>query len=261
MTLASTQWNWHRFLTPVFTSESDTAITAVLFDLDGVLVETADLHYQSWQLLADELGLPFNREMNHGFRGVGRMECLDKLLGRYRMEFAIQEKQMLADRKNAHYQRLISTMTPDDLAPGAGALFEQLQNAGIQIAVVSASKNARLVLQLLGIADCFGTVVDGNDVARSKPDPQAFVLAAHRLGVEPRNCVVIEDADAGIRAANAAGMKAIGIGPQGSPLVYGAARLVERVGLVTLGTILELLEPARQNRVLMFEQSLVRHSA
>jgi beta-phosphoglucomutase len=262
VTIAAAQWNWHRFLTPVFTAaDAYSGTSAVLFDLDGVLVETADLHYLSWQLLADELGLPFNREMNQGFRGVGRMECLDKLLGRHRLEFAMQEKQMLADRKNAHYLELIATLTPADLAPGARELFAQLKAAGIRTAVVSASKNARRVLYLLGIADCFDTVVDGTDVTRSKPDPQAFNLAAHRLGVDSRNCVVIEDADAGVRAANAAGMKAIGIGPQGSPLVYGAAKLVDAVGMVTVGMILELLEPAQQNHVVMFEDTPVRLSA
>ncbi len=229
-------------------------LQAVLFDLDGVLVQTADMHYQSWQRLADELGLPFDRETNEGFRGVGRMECLEKLLGPHRMEFAPEEKQMLAERKNSHYQGLIATLRPQDLAPGALALLMQIKEAGVPMALVSASKNARTVVDLLQIANWFDAIVDGTMVSRSKPDPQAFVMAAERLGVLPECCVVIEDADAGIRAAVSAGMKSVGIGPHGCSLGYMADMVVDAVGELSREMLEGLCVPEVEiNHVVGFE--------
>lgn len=190
-------------------------LQAVLFDLDGVLVDTAEFHFQAWKRLADEMGLAFDRQINHGFRGVGRMECLDKLLGQHAGMFVSQEKQLLADRKNAYYLELVRTLTPRDVAPGARGLamgLRGLSNGGARLAVVSASRNARLVLSLLGITDWFDACVDGAEVTRGKPDPQGFLLAAERLRVRPEQCVVIEDADAGLKAARAAEMKCVGIG-------------------------------------------------
>jgi len=190
-------------------------LQAVLFDLDGVLVDTAEFHFRAWKRLADELGIAFDRQINHAFRGVGRMECLDKLLGQHAATFVSQEKQLLADRKNAHYLELVRTLTPRDVAAGARGLamgLRAMSDGGVRLAVVSASRNARLVLTLLGITDWFDACVDGSEVTRGKPDPQGFLLAAERLRVRPEQCVVIEDADAGLKAASAAGMKCIGIG-------------------------------------------------
>ena len=190
-------------------------LQAVLFDLDGVLVDTAEFHYQSWQRLADELHLPFDRQQNHGFRGVGRMECLDKLLGRHAAQFALEEKTVLAERKNTFYVEMLQTLTPDALAPGARGLamgLRALSDGGARLAVVSASRNARRVLELLKISDWFDTIIDGTDVTRSKPDPQCFLLAAERLRVRAEACVVVEDAEAGLKAARAAGMGCVGVG-------------------------------------------------
>lgn len=190
-------------------------LQAVLFDLDGVLVDTAEFHYRAWQKLADEMRLPFDRQQNHGFRGVGRMECLDKLLGKHAHHFAVEEKVMLAERKNAFYLEQLKTLTPEDLEEGARGLamgLRAMSEGGVRLAVVSASRNARLVLELLRIHDWFDTIVDGGDVTRGKPDPQGFLLAAERLRVRPEACVVVEDADAGLKAARAAGMGTVGVG-------------------------------------------------
>jgi len=205
-------------------------LQAVLFDLDGVLVDTAEFHYLSWKKLADDLDIRFNREINHGFRGVGRAECLDKLLGEHAHAFVEEEKRLLAERKNIHYLDLVGTLTPRDVLPGARGLamgLRALSDGGARLAVVSASRNARRVLQLLQITDWFDAVVDGNDVTRGKPDPYCFLLAAERLRVQPSRCVVVEDADAGIRAARAAGMRAVGVGPaaQGDATVGSIAEI------------------------------------
>jgi beta-phosphoglucomutase len=190
-------------------------LQAVLFDLDGVLVDTAEFHFQAWKRLADELRIHFDRHMNHGFRGVGRMECLEKLLGEHTRCFVAEEKQLLADRKNAHYLELVHTLTPADLEDGARGLamgLRGMSDGGVRMAVVSASRNARLVIKLLGIEDWFDAIIDGGDVTRGKPDPQGFLLAAKRLRVRPEQCVVVEDADAGLEAARAGGMACVGVG-------------------------------------------------
>jgi beta-phosphoglucomutase len=190
-------------------------LQAVLFDLDGVLVDTAEFHFLAWQRLASELGIPFDRHMNHAFRGVGRRECLEKLLGDHGRFFAPEEKRLLADRKNAYYLQFVHSLSPKDLAPGIPALVASLRSARggpIRTAIVSASRNARLVLQRLAIADWFDVIIDGADVSRGKPDPQGFLLAAERLRVRPERCVIVEDAESGARAGLAAGMGVVGIG-------------------------------------------------
>jgi len=259
--IAARRWTWRSFEALARkTRGSIIAADAVLFDLDGVLVDTAEMHYQSWKQLADELGLRFSREINEGFRGVGRMECLEKLLGPHRLDIALAEKQVIAERKNAHYGALIARLKPADLAPGATLLLQQLRQAGVALAVVSASKNARRVLDLLEITSWFDTVVDGHAVTRSKPDPQAFAMAADRLGASPARCVVIEDADAGLRGAHAAGMKAIGIGPVVGPLAYVADAVVPAVGDISLELLARVMAPAPR-QMLAFETTPMRLSA
>lgn len=188
-------------------------LQAVLFDLDGVLVDTASFHYHAWKQLADELTLPFDESLNRSFRGVPRMACMDLLLAEHARFFAIEEKTMLAERKNGYYLERVMTLQPSDAAPGARALLAELRDAGVRTAVVSASKNARLVLDLLHLSDAFDTVVDGSDVTRGKPDPQCFLKAARLLRTAPDRCIVIEDGEAGIRAARAAEMPTVGIAP------------------------------------------------
>lgn len=187
--------------------------TSVIFDLDGVITDTAELHYQSWQRLADELKLPFNRTLNEQLRGLGRMESLAIVLGSQAERFSADERLELADRKNRFYLASVAQMTPDDLLPGIEVLLGELRGRGVPLAVASSSRNAAAVIERLGVADCFDAVVDGMAATRSKPDPEVFLLAAQRLGSPPQRCVVIEDAESGVTAARAAGMKVVGIGP------------------------------------------------
>ncbi|NMF66801.1 beta-phosphoglucomutase [Brasilonema octagenarum UFV-E1] len=186
-------------------------IRGVIFDLDGVLTDTAEYHYLGWQKLADEEGLPFNREANEDLRGVSRRESLLKIVGK--KQYSEKQLQEMMDRKNRYYVDFIQTMTPGDLLPGTIALLDELKQAGIKIALGSASKNAQTVLEKLGIADRFDVVADGYSVQQPKPAPDLFLFAAQHLGLKPEQCVVVEDAAAGIEAALAAGMYAIGLGP------------------------------------------------
>jgi kojibiose phosphorylase len=200
--------NWHEF---DLHSATPVEIRGVIFDLDGVLTDTAEFHYRAWQRLADEEGLPFNRQANEALRGVSRRESLMRIIGdRVFSEAQIQE---MMDRKNRYYVESIQNISPDDLLPGAIALLDELKQAGIKIAIGSASKNARTVVEKLGIADRVDAIADGYSVQRPKPAPDLFLFAANQLGLEPRQCVVVEDAAAGIEAALAAGMWTVGLGP------------------------------------------------
>ncbi|EKQ69440.1 beta-phosphoglucomutase [Leptolyngbyaceae cyanobacterium JSC-12] len=185
-------------------------IQAVIFDLDGVITDTSEFHYQGWQRLADEVGIPFNREMNESLRGVSRRESLQRILNG-RSVSAIQFQEMM-DRKNRYYLELIRTITPDQLLPGVADLLTELRDAGIKIALGSSSKNAPEVLHRLGIVDYMDAIADGNSVTQSKPAPDVFLHAARQLGIAPEHCVVIEDAASGIEAAIRAGMWAVGLG-------------------------------------------------
>jgi beta-phosphoglucomutase len=191
-------------------------IKAFLFDLDGVLTDTSEFHYQAWQRLADEEGLPFSRQDNEALRGVSRRASLDILLKGKKISEETAERWM--ERKNNYYIELVEQMTPGDLLPGAENLLRELRAAGIQIAIASASKNAPLVLGRLNLEDAVDCVVDAALIRHSKPAPDVFLKAAEMLNVKPAECVVVEDAAAGVEAAIAGGMHSLGIGP------------VERVG-------------------------------
>lgn len=185
-------------------------IQAVIFDLDGVITDTSEFHYQGWQRLADEEGIAFDREMNESLRGISRRESLQRMLnGRTVPEAQFQE---MMDRKNRYYLELIRTITPENLLPGVANLLNDLRAAGIKIALGSSSKNAPEVLQRLGIADYMDAIADGNSVTQSKPAPDVFLHAAQQLGIAPEHCIVIEDAASGIEAAIRAGMWAVGLG-------------------------------------------------
>jgi kojibiose phosphorylase len=191
-------------------------IQGVIFDLDGVLTETAEYHYRGWQRLADEEGIPFNREANEAMRGLSRRDSLLLMLnGQSRTEEQLEE---MMERKNRYYLEFIQDVSPADLLPGAVELLDELRAAGIKVGIGSASKNAQEVIQRLGISDRVDTISDGFSVTRSKPAPDLFLHAAEQLGLAPEHCVVVEDAASGVEAALAAGMLAVGLGP------------VERVG-------------------------------
>ncbi len=196
-------------------------IQGVIFDLDGVLTETAEYHYRGWQKLADEEGIPFDRQANEAMRGLSRRDSLLHMLdGQSRTEEQLEE---MMERKNRYYLESIKDISPADLLPGAIELLDELRSAGIKVALGSASKNAREVIQMLGIADRVDSISDGYSVARSKPAPDLFLHAAAQLGLEPENCVVVEDATSGVEAALAAGMWAVGLGPADR---VGAAHVV-----------------------------------
>jgi beta-phosphoglucomutase len=186
---------------------------AIIFDLDGVLTDTSEYHFQAWKHLADDEGIPFTREENDAhLRGVGRRESLAYIIrGRSYSEEQIQE---MMERKNRYYTKLIEGMTPADLIPGGRALLEEIRKRGIKSAVASASKNCLTVLQRLEIVDLFDGIADGYCVVNSKPAPDIFVYAAGEVGVYAPDCLGVEDADAGVEAIKNAGMRALGIGPR-----------------------------------------------
>jgi len=185
---------------------------AVIFDLDGVIVSTDDLHYRGWKQLADEEHIEFDRRINERLRGVSRMESLEILLERAKRSYTPAEKEEMASRKNGYYRRLLETLTADDLLPGAAKTLAALKARKIKVAVASSSRNAGLILRRIGLENAFDAVVDGNDISRSKPDPEVFVKAAQRLGLAPCRCLVVEDAVAGVEAAMAAKMPVLAVG-------------------------------------------------
>jgi kojibiose phosphorylase len=176
-----------------------------------VLTDTAELHYQAWQKLADEEGIAFNQQANEALRGVSRRASLMLIIGDKPYSEAQIEEMM--ERKNRYYGELIQNMTSKDLLPGAIALLDELRQAGIKIGIGSASKNARTVIERLGIADKVDAIADGYSVQQPKPAPDLFLYAAKQLGLEPAQSVVVEDAAAGVEAALAGGMWAVGLGP------------------------------------------------
>ena len=203
-----------------------------LFDLDGVIVDTAKYHFLAWKRLADELDIPFTEQDNERLKGVSRMASLEIILEIGNRTMTEDEKQALCQRKNDWYVEYIKKLEKSELLPGVENFLKQAHAAGIKIALGSASKNSPLILDRLGITELFDAVVDGTRVSRAKPDPEVFVTGAEDLGIDPEYCVVFEDAVAGVQAAHNAGMKAVGIG---SPEILGQAELVIP-GL--LGTVL-----------------------
>lgn len=190
----------------------NTRFKAVIFDLDGVITDTAHYHYLAWKRLADSVDAPFDEAFNEQLKGVDRMGSLELILARAPRTYTLEEKRALADAKNGHYQELIATMTPGDLLPGALRALEEVRAAGLKIGLASVSRNAFTVLDRLGIRDRFDDVVDAATVVNGKPDPEIFLTAAAHLGVEPRDCLGVEDAAAGVASIKDAGMFAVGVG-------------------------------------------------
>ncbi len=185
-----------------------------IFDLDGVLTETSEQHFEAWKVLADELGIDFDREYNEHLKGVSRMESLELILknGNKTDAYSDEEKAELATRKNELYKELIAGFTPDNLFEGVRELFDILKSKGIKIALASASRNAPALIKNMGIAEDFDVVVDPTSVEKGKPDPAIFLQAPNTLGIDPKDCIGFEDAYAGVTAIKSAGMYAIGIG-------------------------------------------------
>lgn len=195
-------------------------LKACLFDLDGVIVDTAKYHFLAWQRLANELGFSFTEHDNERLKGVSRVRSLEILLEIGGLSFSEEEKAQMATRKNEWYVESIQNMDASEILPGVTAFFETLKVNGIKIALGSASKNAKMILGNIGMLDAFDAIIDGNLTSEAKPDPEVFLLGAQALGVDATECVVFEDAEAGIEAARRAKMHCIGIG---SPEQLGEA--------------------------------------
>lgn len=190
--------------------------TCAIFDLDGVLVDTAKYHYLAWKELADRLGFSFTLQDNERLKGVSRMASLDTLLevGQMTERFTQAEKESLAEEKNNRYVAFISKLDESELLEGSLVLLEALKAKGVKIALGSASKNASMILANVGITSFFDVIVDGNAVSKAKPDPEVFTLGADQLNVSYEQCVVFEDSQAGLEAAKAVGMLALGVGQE-----------------------------------------------
>lgn len=188
------------------------SIKAVIFDLDGVIVSTDDYHYRAWKVMADEEGIYFDKTINERLRGVSRMESLEIILEKADKEYSNEEKIQMAEKKNSLYRELLNELTPNDILPGVMKVLEDLKAKNIKIAIGSSSKNTPMILGKIGLKDYFDAVADGNDIKNSKPDPEVFLLAARKVGMEAKDCLVVEDADAGVEAALAGSMKVLAVG-------------------------------------------------
>jgi beta-phosphoglucomutase len=195
---------------------------AVIFDLDGVLVDTAVFHYQAWRRMAKEFNFDFTEAENEQLKGVSRVESLELILKWAEKVVPAEEKERLARMKNTWYLELIDGMKNGDVLPGTIALLTYLRGEGKKIALGSASKNAVRILEKTGILDYFDAIIDGNAVTRSKPDPEVFLKAAEAIGILPADCVVFEDAQAGIAAARSAGMAVIAVDKANALTQYDA---------------------------------------
>jgi beta-phosphoglucomutase len=189
-----------------------TTVKACLFDLDGVIVDTAVYHFQAWRRLANELGFDFTEHQNEQLKGISRMESLELILNWGGVSLTEEEKIAWATKKNQWYLDLVMQMTPNEVLPGVPDFLKSLRENGIKIALGSASKNSKLILEKIQMLDYFDAIIDGNNITKGKPDPQVFLMGAEATGVQPTECVVFEDAVAGVQAAKAGGMKAVGVG-------------------------------------------------
>ena len=186
----------------------------IIFDLDGVICFTDHYHYLAWKALADSIGVPFDESKNDRLRGVSRMASLEIVLEEYHgPALSEEDKVAMATKKNELYRSYLQTMTPADLSPEVKNTLEALRARGIKLAIGSSSKNAPLILERIGLGNFFDAVSDGNNIQRSKPDPQVFTMAAEMLGLDPKDCMVVEDAEAGIQGATAGGFDSAALGP------------------------------------------------
>ncbi len=207
-----------------------------IFDLDGVLVDTAKYHYLAWKKLGLEMGFDFTEEQNEDFKGVSRMACMDIMCKHGNCEDMSQEERVrIANKKNDDYLEFINQIDDSELLPGVKEVLNMLKANGVKIALGSASKNAMVILERTGIVELFDAVIDGNKVSKAKPDPEVFVLAAQTLGIMPENCVVFEDAYAGVEAAKNANMLCVGIGTKEN--LPKADIILENVGQFSLEII------------------------
>ncbi len=185
---------------------------AIIFDLDGVVVSTDECHFLAWKKLADEEGIYFDREINMRLRGVSRMQSLEILLEKANKTYSDDEKTEMAARKNGYYVEMIKKLGPAAILPGAVEFCKKKRAEGCLLGIGSSSRNTKLILEQVGLADFFDAVADGNDIKNSKPDPEVFLCAAKRLGVAPSEALVVEDADSGVQAGLSGGMDVLAVG-------------------------------------------------
>lgn len=185
---------------------------AIIFDLDGVICHTDNYHYLAWKKLADELGIDFDEKFNNKFRGVSREACLNMLLEKGKVTATKSEKIQFSDLKNLYYKDYLKNMTSKDLSEEVKDTLDKLKSEGYKMAIGSSSKNVQIILKHLGLSNFFDEIADGNDISKSKPNPEVFLLAAEKLGYKPEECLVVEDAEAGIEAAVAGGFECAGLG-------------------------------------------------
>lgn len=208
----------------------------IIFDLDGVLVHTDMFHYKAWKIIADALGIYFDEKINNRLRGVSRMDSLDIILEGYKgTTLTYAEKEKLASDKNREYRKMLEELSPADMEEGGIKLLDYLCENGIKMAVGSSSKNAPYIIKRLDIEDYFDAVSDGNNISKSKPDPEVFLKAADMLSLKPEDCLVVEDAIAGVDAAINGGFDCAGIGD-----AAGDSRIV--VSVNDLNGLLEFLK-------------------
>lgn len=208
---------------------------AIIFDLDGVICHTDEYHFLAWKAMADSMGIHFDREINNRLRGVSRMESLEIILEQYTGELSKTEKEELAEQKNELYKDSLKNMSPADLSEEVKATLDVLRQRGYKLAIGSSSKNARFILQQLGLGSFFDAVSDGNNIIHSKPDPEVFVKAAQMLCVVPEECLVVEDTVSGAIAGKRGGMKVACVGDASA----------EKAGEYNLASFAELLEVAK----------------
>ena len=203
-----------------------------IFDLDGVITDTAKFHYQAWKALADSLGISIDETFNETLKGISRMDSLDRILAHGHREnaFTPAEKEALARQKNDHYVQLLEHLTTEDVLPGVVPLLQQAQARHIPCAVASASKNAPLILEKLGVRAYFATIVDPDSLSKGKPDPEIFLAAADSIGVLPQNAIGFEDAQSGIDGLKAAGIYAVGLSAS-QPLIGADMQVSEMTEL------------------------------
>jgi beta-phosphoglucomutase len=217
-------------------------MTAFIFDLDGVIVDTAVFHYQAWRRMANSLGFDFDESFNETLKGIGRMDSLNRILALGQVTLTDERKLELAAQKNGWYLELVQQMTPDAVLLGIPAFMAQTRQAGIRTALGSVSKNARLILEKIGMLNDFDAIIDGTKITNSKPDPEVFLKGAAELHIDPANCIVFEDAVAGIEAARRAGMRTVGIG---SPdLLIDADLVMASLEHLTVSQLLDSMERA-----------------
>lgn len=205
---------------------------AVIFDLDGVICHTDKYHYQAWKVVADELGIYFDEVIDNRLRGVSRMESFEIILERYDGVMSQEDKVAYTEKKNTIYKELLKNMSPEDLSSEVKETLDALRAKGLKLAIGSSSKNARFILGQLGLGQYFNAISDGNNISKSKPDPEVFVKAAEYLHEEPKDCLVVEDAKAGLEAAIGGGMDCAAIGDA----------VLSGLGTYNLGTFRDLLK-------------------